>query len=885
MTLDTLLSVSLDIAYFGIFALSLVDWLRHRGPVRRAVMFMFACTSVALAAPLVAGVAPGLTMVLAVAVVGALFAQPVVALWLVSYIRPVRRVLLLASALAFVVLTVGLIGLAATGVAPRSPVLIAYAIAALVFYVFVDGAAALGFLAAARNRAGTSRSRLLTAAASTALFALAIAVLLGGGVLAGPGTEASTFASVLARILALVAAIGYLAAFAPPRALRRISQQAIGYDFIRELNALPSGGSVEPIWDLLVRTVERASSATRVEVVGRGVRAGGTADDGSDGRRDARVDAAIGPGRGVRTVTVPFSSERWPDGRLELDLPEHVLFLEDDLALTSVLVDRAVRAAERESFLVEREELIADLQAASAAKSDFVAAMSHELRTPLNAIIGFSELLREGGEEAADPATVATFADHIHSSGLHLLDLVNDVLDLARVEAGRLDLKPVDLDCEALVRQTVASIKPLANDKDQAITLALEPVTIEADQSRVRQIVLNLLSNAIKFTDRGGAIRIALARGPDGGARFTIADTGRGIAAADLDRIFEAFHQAEGEGRTSHHEGTGLGLALTRQLVEAHGGSISVRSELGVGSEFTVVLPARQSTAGQLAPPAVRPDQPTVLVIEDDPSAQQLLRRHLEGAGYGVLATPSGRQGLAWMREARPDAVLLDILLPDIDGWEVLQQAKRDPATRSIPIMVVSVVDDRELGVALGAVDYFVKPVSREPLLEALGRLTFTTKVRTRTVTALIVDPDAEAPTRYREVLEPEGFRVLEAADGATGRTRAGTDQPDLILIDALLPDVDPFELVRQLRDDEATASIPIWLTTPPGLAPEVKARLNGTIQGVLAKGDDALAALRTWLETYRPRPVGAAAGAAATTQASETAEGAEAAMPAEGSA
>jgi signal transduction histidine kinase/CheY-like chemotaxis protein len=850
MSLDTLLTVALDLAYFAVFGACLVDWLRHRGAVRRAVVLVFASTAVVLGAPLVTLAWPAAGPAAGVLVVPALFAQPVLVLWLVSHVRPMPRAVLVAGFAAFAALTGGLMYLAAVGVEPRSFLVVAYAGAAVGYFALLEGAAALGFAQAARQRAGASRSRLLTAAASTGLFGLAVVVLLGGGLINTPGSEGSAAASVLARAIALVAALGYFAAFAPPRSLRRISQHRVVYEFIRELNALPTGSAVRDTWTLLSASAHRASGAVRVEVL-----------------ENAPARSAD-PG-GARVISVPFHSPRWPDGRLELELPEHVLFLEDDLELIGLLVDRAVRAAEREAMLVEREDLIAGLRAASAAKSDFLAAMSHELRTPLNAIIGFSELLREGGEDAADPPTVASYAEHIHGSGLHLLELVNDVLDLARVEAGRLDLKLSDVQLDALVRQTVDAVRPLAAEKGHAFDLRLEPVSIEADASRVRQIVLNLLSNAIKFTPDGGAIGLSLEARADGAAILRVRDNGRGIAVSDLDRIFEAFQQADGAdgvgaARTpGHHEGTGLGLALTRQLVDAHGGTVSVQSELGAGSVFTVVLPAgRPAPTEQPQPPAVADDRPTVLVIEDDAGARALLRRHLESAGYAVVATPSGRQGIAWMSELRPDAVILDILLPDLDGWEILQRAKGDPATRAIPIMVVSVVDNRQLGLALGAVDYFVKPVSRELLLEALGRLTFTTKVKSRTVTALVVDADAAAAERYRELLEPEGFRVIAATDGATGRARAVAEQPDLILLDAWLPDGDGFELASSLHRDPATASIPIWLTTPAGLQPEARARLSGTVQGVLSQGDDALAALQAWLAVPR-RPTAADEAAA----------------------
>jgi CheY-like chemotaxis protein len=370
----------------------------------------------------------------------------------------------------------------------------------------------------------------------------------------------------------------------------------------------------------------------------------------------------------------------------------------------------------------------------------------------------------------------------------------------------------------------------------------------------VRQIVLNLLSNAIKFTEPGGEIRLSLTRDDAGQARLQVADTGHGIAAGELERIFEAFHQSDTDGHSTHHEGTGLGLALTRQLVEAHGGRVTVASALGKGSAFTVVLPIEHPSTlpGTGRAPAFPDDKPSVLVIEDDPAARELLRVHLEGAGYAVLATGSGRQGLAWVGQARPDAVLLDILLPDIDGWEILQRLKADPNTRSIPVMVVSIVDDRQLGMALGAVDYFVKPISREPLLEAIGRLTFTTKVRSRTVTALVIDADADAADRYRQLLEPDGFRVIVARDGASGRQRVHDDKPDLILLDSQLPDIDGFELAAALHSDPATAAVPVWMTTPEGLPPEARARLNGNIQGVLVRGDGALSALQLWLEASR---------------------------------
>ena len=839
MSLDTLLTIALDVAFFAAFGFTLLDYLRRRERVRLAVVLVFASLATVIAVPLLRLVFPAIGPAAGILVIPALLAHPVLVLWLASFVQPIPRIALVGASAAFIALTGAFVTLLAGGVTSGSPAISGLGVALVGYFFLVEGAAALGFALAARKRAGASRSRLTTAALATGLLAIALVVLLGGGMVIQPGSDTQAALNVVARVVALLSALGYLAAFTPPPVLRRLSQQSIAYDFIRELNGLPSGTPVEPIWALLERTAARASGATRSQIV---------------------VDPhgpPPSPSKGSRVVTMAFDSTRWPAGRLELDLGAHALFRDDDLELIELLLERTVRAAEREAFIVERERLISDLQAASAAKSDFLAAMSHELRTPLNAIIGFSELLTEGGDEAADAATVQTYSEHIHGSGLHLLELVNDVLDLARVEAGRLDLKPVRFDLDDLVRQTVATLQPLADQKRLTVVTSLDRHAIDADPGRVRQIALNLLSNAIKFTEPGDEIRIALTEaGPDH-VRLTVADTGIGIGSLDIDRIFEAFHQGDGNGQRTHHEGTGLGLALTRQLVEAHGGAISVQSEVGVGSEFSVLLPVnRPSETDSSRPPEVVAGRPTVLVIEDDPAAQELLRVHLESAGYGVLVTANGRQGLGWLSQIRPDAVILDILLPEMDGWEILQRLKSDPQTRSIPVMVVSVVDDRQLGLALGAVDYLVKPVSRELLLESLGRLTFTTKVRTRTVTALVIDPDPEALGRYRQLLEPDGFRVIAETEGTAGRQRAIDERPDLIVLDAMLTDVDGFELAATLRHDPQTSAIPIWLTTPGTLAPDAKARLNGNVQGVLERGDDAITALRSWLTNGRGRPV-----------------------------
>jgi signal transduction histidine kinase/DNA-binding response OmpR family regulator len=835
MTVDILLTVAIDIAFLALFGLTLRDYLRQRERVRLVVVAVFGSLLVVLIAAPIRSVLPGIGGAVSLVSSAAFMAHPLFVTWLVGHFRPLPRGTMALGLATFVGLIAATIGISASQTQLDG---LGTALLLLVFtayYVGYELGAAIGLATEARRRAGSSRLRLAIAAAATALLGFAVAFLILGGV--AVGSSGTRIVTLIVEVVALIAAIGYLGAFAPPRFLRLLSQQTIAFGFIRELSALPDDGPVTDVWRLLRRTAVRASGAVRADIV----------------VPDAAGEAVIDSERPTATnvIEIPLRSDRNSFGRLRLVTAGSPLFVQDDIELITLLADRAVRAVEREVFIHERENLIAELQAASAAKSDFLAAMSHELRTPLNAIIGFSELLLET-EDQAHGQVVRSYADHVHGSGLHLLDLINEVLDLAKVEAGRLELKVLPFELGELLGQVAATMQPLAERKSISISSSLPTeTTTVGDPARIRQIVFNLLSNAIKFTNPGGWVRLS-AESDDDEVRITVADNGPGIAPADLARIFEAFEQV-GDGAGS--EGTGLGLALSRRLVEAHGGRIEVRSEVGQGSSFIVHLPnqAPRMAAAPAGMP-VRALGPAVLVIEDDPAAADLLRVHLESAGFSVMTTASGREGITWATELRPDAIVLDILLPDIDGWEILQRLKQSPQTRAIPVLVASVVDDRPLGLALGAVDYFVKPVSREPLLEALGRLTFTTKVRTRTVTALVVDADPDAAARYRSVLEPEGFRVLWAADRAAGEDQARSVRPDLILVDVLLGDRAAFDLVSELRHDPATASIPIWVTTPESLEPAEKARLNGDVMGIVERGDDALDALRRWLRPV-PKP------------------------------
>ncbi|HSK36264.1 MAG TPA: ATP-binding protein [Actinomycetota bacterium] len=365
----------------------------------------------------------------------------------------------------------------------------------------------------------------------------------------------------------------------------------------------------------------------------------------------------------------------------------------------------------------------AEVEVASRHKSEFLASMSHELRTPLNAVIGFSEVLLERMFGDLNDRQEEYLRD-IWSSGKHLLELLNEILDLSKVEAGQMTLEPTEFSLQEALGHGLALVRERAARHGIRLGLEVAPEVglVRADELRIKQVIVNLLSNAVKFTPDGGRVEVR-ARTEGSEALVTVADTGTGVAAADRERIFESFQQ--GGRRASTTEGTGLGLTLSKRIVELHGGRIWVESELGVGSTFGFAIPAGvpAPAAGAVADDPGRADgKGTVVVIDDDRRSIDLLTVYLEAAGLRVVSASDGRRGVELIRALKPAIVVLDILLPGLDGWQVLESLKADPATAAIPVMVVSILDERGRGLALGAAEYLVKPVSREGVLDALAR-------------------------------------------------------------------------------------------------------------------------------------------------------------------
>ena len=356
-----------------------------------------------------------------------------------------------------------------------------------------------------------------------------------------------------------------------------------------------------------------------------------------------------------------------------------------------------------------------EVERANRLKSEFLASMSHELRTPLNAIIGFSDLLAEQTRRLLSEKQMR-FLGHIQQGAHHLLELINDILDLSKIEAGRLELFRENFPLAAALDETLASVRPMAAAK--RIDIARQTpadLMLVADRVRFKEILANLLSNAVKFTPEGGSVSVSAGFG-GGWVTFSVTDTGVGIAPEDHALIFESFHQA-GATTKGVREGTGLGLAITKRLVEMHGGRIWVESELGRGSRFHFTLPQ------QAALPAADGDAPLVLIVEDDESAQELMASYLESAGSRTVTAGVGQDAIRLAREGKPAAITLDMLMPGKTGWEVLHDLKSSAATATIPVIIVSVIDERKMGLAMGAADYLIKPVSQEKLLTVLRQV------------------------------------------------------------------------------------------------------------------------------------------------------------------
>ena len=553
----------------------------------------------------------------------------------------------------------------------------------------------------------------------------------------------------------------------------------------------------------------------------------------------ARVELA---GEWTTVASVAIVSPDDGSGRLVLvSGPFSPAYSSEGLSRVKQFMTAVTAGLDRKRLVAELKEANIQLKEASDHKSVFLANMSHELRTPLNAIIGFSELMLDGKEGQFDAATQKRFLGQIHHSGKHLLGLINDILDLSKVEAGQMELHLQVISVAPVTAQVLSIVEPLAAQKN--ITLESDVAgggEVMADAGKLKQMLLNLISNAIKFTPEGGQVTLT-AKQLDNAAEISVADTGIGISEEDQAEIFHEFHQVDpGPGRTQ--QGTGLGLALTRRFALLHGGEVRVRSKVGEGSVFTLRLPVQPAAQRAETPgesqrkKPVDTSRPLVLVIEDDAAAAELLARQLQAGGFRTEVARSGTEAVAKARTLRPAAITLDILLPELDGWEVITRLKRDEETSDIPVVVVSVVDNPELGKALGALDYFVKPVDGRELVDRLARFKLKPNEDDGT-TVLVVDDEAANRHWLTRILEPAGFHVRLAAGGQEAIDLAKAHPPDLVLLDLMMPEVTGFDVVEALRADPRTQDTPIMILTARHLTDADKRHLNGHVSTILSRG------------------------------------------------
>jgi CheY-like chemotaxis protein len=480
----------------------------------------------------------------------------------------------------------------------------------------------------------------------------------------------------------------------------------------------------------------------------------------------------------------------------------------------------------------------------------FIATFSHELRSPLNSIIGFSDLLTTQ-LDGLPPETVRNFMKNINTSGRHLQQIINDILDLSKIEAGKMELHvasyPVSYFEESVMRVLSAALAEKKINLEFRFPPDIEELVV--DQTRFKQILINLVSNAVKFSHPEGTVCVSFQR-VDNDLEFSVRDSGIGIPPEDVPGLFRPFKQSA-SGREMNREGIGLGLAITKKLVDLHGGTIWVQSKAGEGTDFRFRIPMivdagseRMVQAGMLLEALERQNRSTVegaekplaLVIEDAQQAGELLRLHIESAGYRVEIARNGSDAVDMAKRLRPNVITLDLLLPVKDGWQVLKELKRHPLCKHIPVIIVSIIDEKSLGFSLGAVDYFVKPVSRDDLVQALDRVHILPRSARQKPSVLVIDDDRAATDLIHVILENEGYQVFKAYQGREGVEIATRERPDLIILDLIMPETSGFNVAYQLKQIPATREIPIIILTSMEIDDQTHEQLGAYVSGLMNK-------------------------------------------------
>jgi signal transduction histidine kinase/CheY-like chemotaxis protein len=565
---------------------------------------------------------------------------------------------------------------------------------------------------------------------------------------------------------------------------------------------------------------------------------------------------------GASLIAFLFSS------RLQRVISDPVLSLAHTAKIVSEKKDYSLRAEKRTDdeigFLIDRfngmlaqieehekelqevnEQLVKSEQRARAgtqAKSHFLANMSHELRTPLNAIIGYSEMLQEEAQDSGQESFIPDLKK-INRSGRHLLELINDVLDLSKIEAGKMELYLETFDISNLLEEVSTTVQLLVQKNSNVLEVRCpaDLGAMRADMTKVRQSLFNLLSNASKFT-KNGKITLEAAREnlPTKGdwIVFRVSDTGIGMTPEQQERVFEAFSQADAS-TARDFGGTGLGLTITQTFCRMMGGDVALTSEPGKGTTFIIRLPTEvhestdeSAAAPESIPAAVDMKGKPVLVIDDDADTRQVLKRFLNRKGFAVECASNGAEGLDLARQLHPMAIILDVMMPGMDGWAVLSALKSKPEVSDIPVVMLTIVDDKNLAYELGASDYMIKPVDRERMTEILAKFRDVPSPRS----ALVIDDEEPARRMLTQILEKERWNVVQAENGLVALERMAKQRPDLILLDLMMPEMNGHQFVAELHKHPEWRSIPIIVVTARDISTEERIALDGYVEKVLPK-------------------------------------------------
>ena len=556
-------------------------------------------------------------------------------------------------------------------------------------------------------------------------------------------------------------------------------------------------------------------------------------------------------------IIFPLTVQGELQGVLEVFSIKQPSFLSEEMESLQIVANDLAGGMNRKRLIDELRMKNLELEGqtqktleASDTLKKFLATFSHELRSPLNSIIGFSDLLTTQ-LEGLPPETVRNFMKNISTSGRHLQQIINDILDLSKIEAGKMELHvasyPVSYFEESVMRVLSAALAEKKINLEFRFPPDIEELVV--DQTRFGQILINLVSNAVKFSHPEGTVCVSFQR-VDNDLQFSVRDAGIGIPPEDVAGLFKPFKQAPG-GREMNRQGIGLGLAITKKLVELHGGTIWVESEAGQGTTVYFRIPMivdagseRMVQAGMLLEALERQnrstaegaEKPLALVIEDAPQAGELLRMYIESAGYRVEIARNGSDAVDMAKRLCPNVITLDLLLPVKDGWQVLKELKRHPLCKHIPVIIVSIIDEKSLGFSLGAVEYFVKPVNRDDLVQALDRVHILPRSARQKPSILIIDDDKAATDLIHVMLESEGYRVFKAFQGREGVELATRERPDLIILDLIMPETSGFNVAYQLKQIPATRDIPIIILTSMEIDDETHEQLGSYVSGLMNK-------------------------------------------------